>query len=122
MPEEIAYAKYMFSVQIKVSFTFGLIAFDASVKVPRKLASPIIVIIIIIYICCCKNEKKAKLPPKSKATAESLSKCADCPICFQSFNIGDDIIILPCSPMHIFHDNCITAWTKVKPNCPVCRY
>ena len=42
-----------------------------------------------------------------------------CNICLENFNNNDIIIMKRCN--HIFHDNCIIEWHKIKRNCPVCR-
>jgi len=51
------------------------------------------------------------------ANKESLRNCV---ICLDEFEDGDHIGTLPlCS--HSFHHDCIEAWLRKKPNCPLCR-
>lgn len=51
------------------------------------------------------------------ANEESLR---DCVICLDEFEDNNDIGTLPlCS--HSFHLECIEAWLRKKPNCPLCR-
>jgi hypothetical protein len=83
---------------------------------------PVFIVVLCAYLCCCKKkEPKAKLPMKVKATPEIISKCSECSICFQMFSASEDIVVLPCSELHVFHHTCIDGWTKIKPNCPICR-
>ena len=42
-----------------------------------------------------------------------------CSICLCDFNNGKCIKNLKCN--HFFHTNCIDAWLKHKPSCPICR-
>jgi hypothetical protein len=85
--------------------------------------APVATVVLCIYCCCCGGRKaKAKLPDRVKATPECISKCAECSICFQGINVDEEVVVLPCSDMHVFHHTCIEGWTKVKPNCPNCRH
>lgn len=44
----------------------------------------------------------------------------DCNICLESFNIDNELKILPCN--HFFHTECIKEWLcNEKINCPICR-
>lgn len=54
-------------------------------------------------------------------TPEMMSKCSDCAICFQTFIAEENVIVLKCSELHIFHDTCIKGWGKIKATCPICR-
>ena len=85
---------------------------------------PLLCVFICFYACCCASQKKAELPNPVSATVEMINATDDatCTICFRSFTIGEEIIILPCSPKHIFHPLCIRNWVIVKPNCPICRH
>ena len=42
-----------------------------------------------------------------------------CGICLETFNIGEETILLKCS--HSYHPNCIVPWLKMSVNCPTCR-
>lgn len=85
--------------------------------------SPIIILGICLYCCCCANsQQRAQLPASTKVSPEIMSKCADCCICFQPFWVDDEVAVLPCSDMHVFHYSCMEGWSKVKPNCPICRH
>ena len=44
----------------------------------------------------------------------------ECCICFESHDIRQTVIRLPCS--HIYHPPCITDWLNRHCTCPVCRY
>lgn len=44
----------------------------------------------------------------------------DCPICMETMNLNDKLIILECK--HIYHNSCIHEWlTKNSTKCCVCR-
>ena len=43
----------------------------------------------------------------------------ECTICLEKFNINDKIINLEC--LHMFHNNCIKNWLKMKDYCPICK-
>jgi hypothetical protein len=44
----------------------------------------------------------------------------DCPICMESMNLNDNLIILQCK--HFYHNSCIHEWlTKNSTKCCVCR-
>ena len=43
----------------------------------------------------------------------------DCSICLNIFKNGEQITKTNCN--HIFHNSCITEWTRYKKNCPNCR-
>jgi hypothetical protein len=46
--------------------------------------------------------------------------CAQCHICLEEFEDGDQLRALPCS--HYFHVSCVDAWLGNKSStCPVCR-
>ena len=56
---------------------------------------------------------------KIKFSNTEKNKC--CPITFEEFNDGDDIIRLPCQ--HCFQPEAIERWvTHEKAECPVCRF
>ncbi|KAL2878944.1 hypothetical protein SGCOL_005642 [Colletotrichum sp. CLE4] len=44
---------------------------------------------------------------------------AECTICIDDFNVGDDATVLPCK--HWFHDQCVVMWLKEHNTCPICR-
>ena len=44
---------------------------------------------------------------------------AECSICMENVEIGEDVTILPCK--HWFHGQCVTAWLKEHDTCPHCR-
>jgi ribosomal protein L34E len=48
-------------------------------------------------------------------------KNTHCPITLEEFNIGDNVITLPCE--HVFNKEAIQKWlTEEKSICPLCRY
>ena len=62
---------------------------------------------LLIDSICLKNT--SKLNPDKK----------ECTICLEKFNINDKIINLEC--LHMFHNNCIKNWLKMKDYCPICK-
>ncbi|KAF9874802.1 putative ankyrin repeat protein [Colletotrichum karsti] len=78
-----------------------------------------------------QNPQSNAAPP---ATDDALSKLerkkvdekmlgpegkAECTICIDDFNLGDDATVLPCK--HWFHDQCVVMWLKEHNTCPICR-
>ena len=62
----------------------------------------------------------AALPKKSvdESMLGSDGK-AECSVCMDNVNVGDEITVLPCS--HWFHGECVGAWLKEHDTCPHCR-
>ncbi|TDH64853.1 uncharacterized protein CCR75_000452 [Bremia lactucae] len=58
--------------------------------------------------------------PKVKITQIEVENCAECPVCKDSFAVGDDVHRLPCE--HLFHPDCILPWLKQHNSCPLCRF
>ena len=53
---------------------------------------------------------------------EPLRELSDgeiCPICFDSFSLGEIIRKIKCS--HIYHKKCIDVWAEINGICPVCK-
>ncbi len=52
------------------------------------------------------------------------SEKTECDVCqVDEFKEGDEVVVLPCHPRHIFHSRCINKALKDKsiPACPLCR-
>lgn len=70
-------------------------------------------------------------PPATEDAIESLEKKkldrammgesdkAECTICIDEMNIGDEVTVLPCK--HWFHGECVVLWLKEHNTCPICR-
>ncbi|GFZ49583.1 hypothetical protein JCM24511_07703 [Saitozyma sp. JCM 24511] len=60
--------------------------------------------------------------PRFKVDEKALeqSQFKDCPVCKDDFEIGDEVMRIPCA--HIFHVDCLQPWLKVNGSCPVCRF
>ena len=72
------------------------------------------------------NPYKQVLSEEGKQQLRNVTFCADmknthCPITLEEFNVGDDVIALPCE--HVFNKESIQKWlTEEKSVCPLCRY
>jgi E3 ubiquitin-protein ligase RNF115/126 len=78
-----------------------------------------------------QNAGSTAPPPASEAAIRSLQKRkvegsmmgndgkAECSICMDNVEIGQEVTVLPCS--HWFHGECVTAWLKEHDTCPHCR-
>lgn len=45
----------------------------------------------------------------------------ECPICLESFELGDTLISLSCDKKHSFHSPCIRQWLQRQNSCPLCQ-
>lgn len=45
----------------------------------------------------------------------------ECSICLDDVFDDDDITILPCGCIQLYHPKCILDWLRIKPSCPTCR-
>ena len=54
-----------------------------------------------------------------KAKYEGKGDQKDCKICFQNYEINEELAYLKC--MHNFHAECFKKWSKLKPLCPICK-
>lgn len=66
------------------------------------------------------NEAIVSLP-KRKINEKDLGSegKADCSICMEEVNIGEEVTELPCH--HWFHGECVNAWLSEHDTCPHCR-
>ncbi|CAN6374077.1 unnamed protein product [Urochloa humidicola] len=46
----------------------------------------------------------------------------ECAICFEDFEEGEEVSVMPCSHRHEFHGSCITKWLGRSNTCPLCRH
>ncbi|OCK84299.1 hypothetical protein K432DRAFT_389635 [Lepidopterella palustris CBS 459.81] len=62
-----------------------------------------------------------KALPKIKVTLEMLGSDnrAECSICMDEVNIGEEVTELPCH--HWFHEQCVGMWLGEHDTCPHCR-
>ncbi|XP_074571113.1 E3 ubiquitin-protein ligase RING1-like [Curcuma longa] len=59
--------------------------------------------------------------PDIKISRELLaSDEAQCSVCMDTFEMGNEAKKMPCK--HIFHKHCILPWLELHNSCPVCRY
>jgi E3 ubiquitin-protein ligase RNF115/126 len=59
--------------------------------------------------------------PRKKVDEEMLGAeyKAECSICMDEVNIGEEVTVLPCK--HWFHHQCVSAWLLEHDTCPHCR-
>lgn len=58
--------------------------------------------------------------PVVKFSGDNISTSPDCSVCKDSFNLGEELIQLPCK--HMFHRDCIMPWLQMRDTCPTCRF
>ncbi|CAL5098304.1 unnamed protein product [Urochloa decumbens] len=46
----------------------------------------------------------------------------ECAICFEDFEDGEEVAVMPCSHRHEFHAKCIGKWLGRSNTCPLCRH
>ena len=66
------------------------------------------------------NSNKINIKQFEHITFDTSINIKSCPISLVDFEIGEEIIKLPCS--HIFSLNSLEEWLKEKQTCPVCRH
>ena len=60
------------------------------------------------------------LLPSETEKLEGRTAPVTCPICLGDYENGEEIVYLRRCP-HDFHRECVTAWFRRIPMCPVCR-
>jgi len=65
-----------------------------------------------------KKLKKGKIKMSELSSEDSTKQCS---ICFEDYAENDEVVTLPCDSRHIFHDQCITEWLRMKDTCPLCK-
>ena len=67
-------------------------------------------------------------PIEGRASAEgdrarrpTVSQPSQCSICMGDFQGGEELKMLPCSELHVFHTECIQQWLTKQSSCPLCR-
>ncbi|CAL4995577.1 unnamed protein product [Urochloa decumbens] len=46
----------------------------------------------------------------------------ECAICFEDFEDGEEVTVMPCSNRHEFRAKCIGKWLGRSNTCPLCRH
>ncbi|KAF0887514.1 hypothetical protein E2562_002243 [Oryza meyeriana var. granulata] len=77
-------------------------------------------------VACLDAATIASLPvalyhwPVASAAGDGDGGAAQCPICLGEFEEGEKVKTLPpCG--HGFHPECVDAWLRSRPSCPLCR-
>ncbi|KAK3387361.1 hypothetical protein B0H63DRAFT_469875 [Podospora didyma] len=52
---------------------------------------------------------------------KELDEDTQCAICLENMAKCDKATVLPCSPKHVFHGECVNTWLKQANSCPQCR-
>lgn len=52
--------------------------------------------------------------------AKSQAGPTTCAVCLADFERGENLAQLPCSPLHVFHSDCLLPWLRVQKRCPLC--
>lgn len=66
------------------------------------------------------SAKAIKCLPSTVMNDQLLAKTPKCVICCEEFQLGQNVIKMPCD--HIFERECVEPWLKTNNTCPVCRY
>ncbi|CAD8057441.1 unnamed protein product [Paramecium sonneborni] len=109
---------YLFSAFLIIGF--GLAVISMALYMP-------IILFLFLFKSTCKIINKIQTKNKIKKMSlfhyhhniePSISQCN---ICMCDYSENDQIIQLPCSNMHHFHNHCFQQWILIKQQCPVCR-
>ena len=57
------------------------------------------------------------LSPSTESTEESCSENKKCCICLEEYEVGDEMMRLPC--LHFFHRDCLVPWLTNNCTCPI---
>lgn len=86
---------------------------------------------IPLIICCIGMPPNEACRPASEETigklqkgkwGEMVSDVNQCTICLEFFGRNSVVTVLPCSPQHLFHSDCVEPWLKMfHGTCPLCR-
>jgi len=68
-----------------------------------------------------KSMTKSIIDMKQHCTTEMISKENNCAVCLDPFEVSQQVVPLKCNPSHLFHRDCLVAWTKTSYQCPICR-
>ena len=60
--------------------------------------------------------------PRGKLGDASLLAGRTCPVCIDSFDAGDELVVLPCHGLHVSHWACLQPWLATAHTCPACRF
>lgn len=66
------------------------------------------------------SPKAIKCLPSTVMSEQLLAKSPKCVICCEEFQVGQNVIKMPCE--HVFERECVEPWLKTNNTCPVCRY
>lgn len=63
-----------------------------------------------------------KVETLSAEKVAQLGEGTRCAVCQETFSVGDDAQVLPCSDAHAFHPPCLAPWLLEHNSCPSCRF
>ncbi|OQV26210.1 hypothetical protein BV898_00329 [Hypsibius exemplaris] len=112
MPQTPAHGPYAFTGRVAASLMQFM---DAGIFLSNEHGEPKLILEedVISAIAC--DTTSFKFDNQFPATDE-------CIICFEEFELQQEVRVLSCNHTHRFHEHCIDKWLiKNKPNCPICR-
>jgi len=77
-------------------------------------------LILYLSLRCCCNSKEVETNPTIYLYDPSKTEEKTCTICLQEYKRLDRIRICKIHLVHIFHENCISAWLLRNRTCPLC--
>ncbi|WUR02449.1 E3 ubiquitin-protein ligase RNF13 [Vairimorpha necatrix] len=78
---------------------------------------PLMAIIALLLLKECVKPKLKVV--KFNDQADLPDESCTCTICFEQYEIGNEVKFLPCS--HHFHCTCVDEWLSLKESCPLCK-
>jgi len=65
------------------------------------------------------TEESIREIPQTKITQQHVDEELQCSVCFENFNLDEQVKKLPCN--HMYHPQCIDQWLVHHNTCPICR-
>lgn len=112
--------KHLFAVVMGIECLVFLDSLYMATVVLRRgcediLPDPSLLTVATIQVCTFEEFQRSLNTQSEKSFQPTRSSA--CPVCFEGFDLNQEIIQLPCG--HIFHRHCGAAWLVSEVTCPL---